>query len=106
MTREEKIQAELDSMTREEKIEGMLGEVHQWDLDSLIDWIQFELRWKFRSLSDTDLDQEYFDWFDYKFEDADYDDDEEIESDNVCKCPCTAWGIIHVEDCPERMPCN
>lgn len=101
-TAEEKFEADVKKMPREEKIDR-LADIDCWDMQSLCEFAEIKLRESYENLSDEDLNDEYMGLFDYDA--CDYDDDEK-EATFECNndtCPMTAWGINHHLDCPERV---
>lgn len=100
-TAEEKFEADVKKMTREEKI-SRLADVDCWDMQTIFEFAEMKLRESYEAMSDEDLDDEYMDCFDCDA--CDYDDDEK-EVTFKCSnetCPMTAGGINHHADCPER----
>lgn len=98
MTREEKIQKELDSKTREEKLNRMRESMWDWDSEYLIDLAIKHISDNMAELCNSDFDKEYYEWFAYEFEESDYDDDEENVVDAVVelqplKCVCGSGGV-------------
>ncbi|MHA2280052.1 MAG: hypothetical protein ACXAC5_04140 [Promethearchaeota archaeon] len=107
MTKEEKIQQYLDSKSREDKLRDMRDSMWDWDTDSLIETAFGHIEENLETLNNKDFDDEYYEWFAYKFEcNSDFDDDEELEPKVLDKCECDinqiARGDGHNDNCPDR----
>jgi len=107
MTREEKIQQFLDSKSREDKLRDMRDSMWDWDTESLIESAFSHIEESMDGLGDKDFDDEYYEWFSYKFEsDPDFDDDEEPELQILDKCECDLHQLMrgegHDNNCPEK----
>lgn len=99
MTRDEKIQKYLDSLSHEEMIECMGDHIRDcWDFSSLIDAAIDSMG--LRVMSRSDLANEFYNWFECDiFDDEAFDDDEEDDSDYTVdlsavplKCTCGGFG--------------
>jgi len=102
-TARDKFVEAVKKMSRDEKMDKICGQVCDWDIDAMVDWIQSELEARLVDLDDDELNEVYL--TDFDTEECDYDDDEEEEVSLVCNndtCPMTAWGINHHVDCPQR----
>ena len=98
MTREEKIQQALDKLTREEKLDRIRDDIYNWDHDTLYETAVDTVMGNLSPLSDSDLSDEYYEWFSYEFEDSEYDDDEPEEY-NVSEpqqetCTCESRDLL------------
>jgi len=104
---EEDIEKFLNNIPRQKKIERMLGQVEGWDLESLIDWIQYELNERYVDLDDEDLNSEYYSYFDDEIHDDVYDELEAAEEarqaalPKTCQCP-NLFIMGHEDGCPEK----
>jgi hypothetical protein len=54
--------------TRQEQIEWMLESICDWDLETLIDCVQWQCREDWNKLSDTEIKEQYDEWFDSELE--------------------------------------
>ena len=97
MTKEEKIQQHLDNISREEKIERMSEHVYEsYDRDILVDMALNSMG--LDDLSNSELSDEYYDWFGYEIDDFDDDDDDDevVDAEFVepmkPKCTCGGFG--------------
>lgn len=46
-------------MNREQMIDELLKEVEDWDLDTLIDWIQLEMLYKLKDMTDDEVENRF-----------------------------------------------
>lgn len=102
MTRDEKVQKYIDSLSDEEMISRMADHIWDcWDRSSLVDATIDSIG--LRSMSRSDLADEFYDWFECDiFDDEAFDDDEEDEEDDSdytvdlsvipLKCTCGGFG--------------
>lgn len=78
MTRDEKIKAKLDSMTRDEKEDKMRESIWEWDTSVLVDYAMDAVMGPLGELKDEDFNDEYCEFFVCEFEDDEYDGDDVI----------------------------
>jgi hypothetical protein len=104
MTRDEKIKAAIDSLTREQKLERMRESVWDWDMTSLVEAAFSPIEARLENIIQEDFDDEYYEWFASEFEDSKYDDDEEPDPVLKEKCECNLDEVYwrgHDSDCPD-----
>ena len=46
-------------MNRNQMIDEILKEVEDWDIETLIDWVQYEKLIRFKRMSDEEIEEEY-----------------------------------------------
>lgn len=96
----------LGTIPRQKKLDALLDLVNDWDVDALIDWVRYKLEEQYDKLNDSDLADEYFMMFDCIIEDEMWDQgyyvDEVPAVKAVCDCPMSAFGIAHIDDCPDK----
>lgn len=97
-TKDEKIEALLDSLSRDEKMERMLDSIGGWDVDSMVDWIRNELRDKLDNLDDDQLKDEYALWFDHELDEIEDDEGDNNTKDQVQQCDCE-WSVVYQQGC-------
>lgn len=102
-TAEEKFEAEVKKMSREEKIDKM-SDLDCWDIKAIMEYAECKLRESYEGMSDNDLNEEYMAMFDWDIDEFENDEDEDLKESFICNndtCPATPFGINHAINCPE-----
>lgn len=105
MTRDEKIQKYINNLSRDDILREMKEAVWEWDIATLVDAAFGPIEESMMDLSDSELNDEYYEWFSYRFEDEKFDDDkEEVLELKPCSCDIHQLmrGEGHNVGCSER----
>ena len=101
MTSKEKISKDIDSRPREKKIEEIMEAICDWDIDTLVDFVQGDIGDKLEKLSDKDLGDEYYEWFSHRYETSDAFKDDTVDGifEELTGVPCIGEELCGNERC-------
>lgn len=93
----------LNNIPNDQKIDKMIENVENWDLQSLISWVQCEMEDKLLAATPEEVNQAYYLLFEEEIEEFIARAEDTLPPEpKVCVCPMTIGGIIHEADCPEQ----
>ena len=84
------------ALTREEKVDRMVEQVTDWDIDALVDYAQENLEEYYGDLSDDEINIEYINW---GLDDEDEDENDK-KGDDYEPCPSVKPAKKEEEECP------